>query len=212
MSTPLLIEDPGPGLRGYLTRHLSLDGFEIVDEPGVAPPALVLAGDPRAVERWSPAVPVIVIGRGDEDTVDRVRAFQRGCDDWVERPFAYEELLARIRAVLRRTVPSTNQVLEAGPVRVDRQTRSVTVSGARVQLAQKEYDLLVALARQPYRVWTKEELLRDVWDYRSQGRTRTLDAHASRLRLKLSRHSAVDVAIVVNVWGVGYRLLDPLPL
>jgi DNA-binding response OmpR family regulator len=83
------------------------------------------------------------------------------------------------------------------------------VAGVRVQLAQKEYDLLVALAVEPYRVWTKAELLRDVWDYRSQGRTRTLDAHASRLRLKLARHAPADVALVINVWGVGYRLLDP---
>jgi two-component system, OmpR family, response regulator MprA len=147
MSTALLIEEPEPGFRGYLARHLSLDGFEIVDEPSAAPPALVLAGDPRAVERWSPLVPVIVIGRMEDDAVDRVRAFQRGCDDWVERPFAYDELLARIRAVLRRTAPSSDGVLEAGPVRVDRCTRSVTVSGTRVQLAQKEYDLLVALAQ-----------------------------------------------------------------
>jgi DNA-binding response OmpR family regulator len=209
MSTALLIEEPEPGFRGYLARHLSLDGFEIVDEPSAAPPALVLVGDPRAVDRWSPEVPVIVIGRGGEDTVDRVRAFQRGCDDWVERPFAYDELLARIRAVLRRTLPPTPEVLDAGPVRIDRRTRSVGVAGVRVQLAQKEYDLLVALAVEPYRVWTKAELLRDVWDYRSQGRTRTLDAHASRLRLKLARHAPADVALVINVWGVGYRLLDP---
>ena len=212
MSTALLIEEPEPGLRGYLAKHLSLDGFEIVDEPSAAPPALVLAGDHRAVERWSPDVPVIVIGRGDEDPIDRLRAFQRGCDDWIERPLAYDELLARIRAVLRRTLPPEPDLLVAGPVRIDRRTRAVGVSGVRVQLAQKEFDLLVALAGEPYRVWTKEELLRDVWDYRSQGRTRTLDAHASRLRLKLTRHAPADVALVVNVWGVGYRLLDPPPL
>jgi DNA-binding response OmpR family regulator len=70
---------------------------------------------------------VIVIGRIEDDAVDRVRAFQRGCDDWVEQPFAYDELLARIRAVLRRTAPSPDDVLEAGPVRVDGCTRSVTV-------------------------------------------------------------------------------------
>ncbi len=209
MSAALLIEEPEPRFRGYLARHLALDGFEIVETPGPAPPALVLAGDPRAVERWSPDVPVIVLGRGDEDPVDRLRAFQHGCDDWVPRPVPYDELLARIRAVLRRTRPAPPQVIEAGPLRVDRATRSVAVGGRRVHLALKEFELLLALAVEPYRVWTRAELLRDVWGYRSQGRTRTLDAHASRLRLKLADGARPDVALVVNVWGVGYRLLDP---
>ncbi len=210
MSTALLIEEPEPGLRGYLARHLALDGFEIVDEPSAAPPALVLAGDPGAVDRWSPEVPVIVLGRGDADPVDRLRAFQRGCDDWVQRPVPYDELLARIRAVLRRTLPSPPEVLRAGPLRIDRPTRCVTVDGARVRLAQKEFDLLVALAADPHRVWTKEELLRDVWGYPSQARTRTLDAHASRLRRKLTT-VAPGLQAVVNVWGVGYCLLEPPP-
>jgi DNA-binding response OmpR family regulator len=81
----------------------------------------------------------------------------------------------------------------------------VTVHGLTVALSAKEYELLVKLATQPTRVFTKEELLRDVWGFRSLGRTRTLDSHASRLRRKLGRAGAQDC--VLNVWGVGYRLI-----
>jgi DNA-binding response OmpR family regulator len=95
--------------------------------------------------------------------------------------------------------------MAAGPLAVDRATRRVTVHGFPVALASKEYELLVKLATQPTRVFTKDELLRDVWGFRSIGRTRTLDSHASRLRRKLGQAGAEDC--VLNVWGVGYRLL-----
>ena len=149
---------------------------------------------------------MIVLGEPQADAVDRVRAFARGCDDFVPRPFHYEELVARIRAVLRRTSPSTGDLIEVGPIRVDRPTRRATVSGVSVALPAKEYELLVRLAGDPNRVFTKEELLRDVWGFRSLGRTRTLDSHASRLRRKLVQAGAGPC--VLNVWGVGYRLLD----
>jgi DNA-binding response OmpR family regulator len=90
-------------------------------------------------------------------------------------------------------------------VRIDTRTRDVRVDGRRVQLAQKEYELLLCLAREPERVFTKAELLRDVWGYRIAARTRTLDSHASRLRRKL-RDAGSPVTLVDNVWGVGYRL------
>jgi DNA-binding response OmpR family regulator len=83
--------------------------------------------------------------------------------------------------------------------------RVVTVAGAPVQLSAKEYELLVALAEDPERVFNKEDLLRDMWGFRSLGRTRTLDSHASRLRRKLNR--SPETAYVLNVWGVGYRLV-----
>jgi len=96
--------------------------------------------------------------------------------------------------------------LHAGPICVEHGTRRVTVGGARVELAGKEYELLVKLASEPQRVFTKEELLREVWGFRSLGRTRTLDSHASRLRRKLQ--AIQPGPFVVNVWRVGYRLLD----
>jgi DNA-binding response OmpR family regulator len=151
-------------------------------------------------------VPVIVLAPERADPVDRVRAFARGADDVVERPFNYDELLARIRAVLRRTAPPRRELVEVGELVVDRRTRRVAVRGRPIDLAGREFELAAKLASDPHRVFTKEELLREVWGFRSLGRTRTLDSHASRLRRKLCL-SASD-RFVVNVWGVGYRLLD----
>lgn len=209
MSNALFLAEPEAATRVFLRRHLADDGFRVLEEVESARPDLVLAGDPSAVEAWrAENVPVIVLGTRDADPVDRVRAFERGCDDYVPRPFHYDELLARIRAVLRRTAPAPRDVVEAGPIRVDRRTRRVDFRGRGVALSGKEYELLLALAADPVRVFTKEELLRDVWGFRSPGRTRTLDSHASRLRRKLRAEGACDV--VANVWGVGYRLLPEL--
>jgi two-component system response regulator ResD len=191
-----------------LERHLPEEGFRLV--PPGSPFDLVLAGDLDDVDRFAQQAPVIVIGRAEADAVDRVHAFRKGCDDYVPRPFDYQELVERIHAVLRRARPAASEVLEAGPVRIDTRTRDVRVSGRRTHLAQKEYELLVHLAREPERVFTKAELLYEVWDYRAPARTRTLDSHASRLRRKL-RDGASGAALVENVWGVGYRLLGEVP-
>jgi DNA-binding response OmpR family regulator len=146
-----------------------------------------------------------VLGPEEADAVDRVRAFQRGADDYLPRPVVYDELLARIRAVLRRTSPPCPDLIEVGDLAIDRPARVVTVRGEPVHLAAKEFELLVALAAEPTRVFTKDELLRDVWGYRSFTRTRTLDSHVSRLRQKLERAPGDD--FVINVWGVGYKLI-----
>jgi DNA-binding response OmpR family regulator len=202
MSTALLVTEPEP----TLLRHLMQDGFLLVDDD--TRPDLVLVG-PAALDEFRGRhgnIPVIVLGDPDSDSVDCVRALEGGCDDFVPRPFDYEELLARIRAVLRRTAPPAREVLRAGSIEVDRSTRRVRVAGLPVALAGKEFELLLRLIGEPERVFTKEELLRDVWDFRSLGRTRTLDSHASRLRRKLTANG--DGPFVTNVWGVGYRLLD----
>lgn len=204
----LLLADAEPETRGLLERRLPNDGFELVGVHGR--PDLVLAGAVEAVDQWVAHAPVIVLGREEEDVVDRVHAFRRGCDDYLAPPFDYQELVERIRAVLRRSRPRQDDVVEALPVRIDLATRDVRVSGRRVELSQKEFQLLERLAREPRRVFTKAELLHDVWGYRTPGRTRTLDSHASRLRRKL-REAGAPVALVENVWGVGYRLLGTLP-
>ena len=207
MSTALLLAEPEP----YLERHLRSDGFQVVDD--AARPDLVLLADSAALDEYRARhgdVPVIVLGQPESDAVDRARALERGCDDFLVRPFAYEELLARIRAVLRRTAPAPHEVRRAGPVVADLATRSVTVAEVPVALAGKEYELLLKLMTDPTRVFTKEQLLREVWGFRSLGRTRTLDSHASRLRRKLTA-AAPTYLFVVNVWGVGYRLLDRPP-
>ena len=232
MSNALLLAEPEPDTRGFLERHLTDDGFEVVgtaagcealDLAERARPDLLLLGaglpdaSPLDVCRrlregepgrsWNREVPVIVLGQTEADAVDRVRALERGCDDYVPRPFLYDELRARIQAVLRRTRRPESERLEAGEIVVDRATRRVTVGGEPVSLSSKEYELLCKLATDPTRVFSKELLLRDVWGFRSSGRTRTLDSHASRLRRKLQ--AAGEGPFVVNVWGVGYRLIDP---
>ncbi len=207
MVAALLLTDAEPETRGFLERHLPRDGFELVPDHGQFD--LVLAGDVERLDRWVKRAPVIVLGREQADAVDRIHAFRSGCDDYVARPFEYQELVERIRAVLRRVRPRLDDVVEAPPVRIDTRTRDVRVDGRRVQLAQKEYELLLCLAREPERVFTKGELLRDVWNYRVAGRTRTLDSHASRLRRKL-RESGAETPLVENVWGVGYRLVGVL--
>jgi DNA-binding response OmpR family regulator len=207
MSTALLLAEPELDTRAFLERHLKKDGFRVVDSQ--VRPDLVLLGDTDALDECRAAhgdVPVIVIGEPESDAVDRIRALDRGCDDFLVRPFDYEELLARIRAVLRRTMPAAHETMRAGPITADLATRCVRVDGHPIALAGKEYELLVKLMSDPTRVFTKESLLRDVWGFRSLGRTRTLDSHASRLRRKLS--AAASGTFVINVWGVGYRLLD----
>ena len=222
MNAALLLAETEPSTREFLERHLADDGFDVLPAQAEREalelverlkPSLVLTstelcrrlreGEPG--RSWDREIPVIVLGETQADAVDRVRAFDRGCDDYVARPFHYDELLARIRAVLRRTSPSPRDRLEAGAIAVDRATRRVSVHGRQVTLPAKEYELLTKLVTEPNRVFTKEQLLREVWGYRSIGRTRTLDSHASRLRRKLTQAGAGPC--VVNVWGVGYRLL-----
>jgi len=197
MSTTVLLTEHEPATLGLLESQLRDDGFELAP-PGCAPD-LVLAGDETAVERWRGHAPVIVLGPAEAEPDARVRAFRRGCDDYLSRPFHYDELVARMRAVLRRAGAPPPRIV-AGSLTLDRRARLVTVAGKRVDLSQKEYELLLHLATEPQRVFTKDELLRDVWGFRSRSRTRTLDAHASRLRRKLHAADA-NASFVENEWG-----------
>jgi DNA-binding response OmpR family regulator len=230
MSAAVLLAEPESAARGFLERHLAEDGFDVVGAQACgealelaerARPDLVLVATPlpdgpgfelcrrlregEPGRSWNRNVPLIVLGQPDADAVDRVRAFDRGCDDYVPKPFEYDELLARIRAVLRRASPWNRDRIEAGELVVDRATRRVTVLGRPVTLGGKEFELLAKLATEPQRVFRKDELLREVWGYPAASRTRTLDSHASRLRRKLTE--AGGGPYVLNVWGVGYRLL-----
>lgn len=225
MPAALLIAEQEPTVGTFLERHLTDDGFDVMragageealELAELTRPDLVLLSELQVCRRlregepgrsWDREVPVIVLGQPQADAVDRVRAFAGGCDDYLGRPFHYEELVWRIRAILRRVAPRPGDVLEAGEIVVDRTTRCVTVCGLGVPLPGKEYELLVKLATAPTRVFTKEELLREVWGFRSLGRTRTLDSHASRLRRKLG--VASETPYVLNEWGVGYRLMLP---
>jgi DNA-binding response OmpR family regulator len=223
MPSAVLVAEPESETREYLGRQLRDDGFDVLDASRRSEalelaerirPDLVLLGELDLCQRlrrgepgrnWDRNVPVILLAPSS-DPVDRVRALDRGADDVMGRPFAYDELLARIRALLRRSTTSTAEVLIAGELVLDRRTRRVSVRETLVGLSAKEFELLAWLAAEPHRVFTKEELLREVWGFRALGRTRTLESHASRLRKKL-RVNGED-RYVVNVWGVGYRLLE----
>jgi DNA-binding response OmpR family regulator len=171
------------------------NGLEVLDR---------LRAADAAASRVDPDLPVIILtGRSGE--VDRVRGFSRGADDYLCKPFSYPELVARIDAVLRRASGRLRRgVLRVGELTVDPSTRSVRLGGRSVPLSAKEFALLHALACDPARVVPKAELLRDVWGYASIGVSRTVDAHACRLRKKLS---GGERRYVGSVRGVGYRLL-----
>jgi len=205
--TALLLAEPEASVRGFLEQQLTSDGFDVLafespDElPRAADPDVLVLGDPTALERCRIGdCPVIVLGRAD--ATERVRALEH-CDDYLTRPFAYEELVARIHAVLRRRRPRA-ELLDLGELVLDRAARRVVVRGRDVTLATKEYALLLRMAQEPDRVFTREQLLRDVWGYRTFVQTRTLESHASRVRCKLA--AAGLPGWVVNVWSVGYKL------
>jgi len=228
--TILLVEDDD-ATRTFLADNLTADGFDmlvadcvrdgrrlleakfpdLVVVDVVLPDAagLDLVREVRSADgiasRLDPHTPVLVLsGRSSE--LDRLRGFERGADDYVVKPFAYAEVRARIEALLRRANLRPGQgTLRVGELRIDPPSRDVTLRGRRIVLSQKEFALLRTLATEPTRVFTKEELLRNVWGFRALGSTRTLDSHACRLRQKLSRGGD---RFVLNVWGVGYRLVD----
>lgn len=150
---------------------------------------------------WDPDVSVLVLGPSRE--LDVLRAFEAGADDVVAAAVPYLELRARVRALLRRGTAPPRRHLSAGRLEIDTASRTALLGGRPLALSRLEFELLARLASAPDRVHTRDELLRTVWGFRAQGRTRTLDSHASRLRRKL----AVDGdRWIVNVWGVGYRL------
>jgi DNA-binding response OmpR family regulator len=155
-------------------------------------------------DRFDPRLPAIVLAdRGD---ADRSVYKEAGVDDCVLRPFAYDELRARIMAVLRHRHSRHDEPVRVGEILIDPARRKVTVGERDVHLARKEFTLLRVLASDPTRVFSKDELLRDVWGLRAPaGRTRTLDSHASRLRSKLDPEHK---RYVVNCWGIGYSLLS----
>jgi len=228
--TILLVEDD-PVVRTFLADNLTADGYELLvadcvrdglrlleykrpdlaivdlglpDASGLELIARVRAADGVA-SRLDPSLPLVILsGRAGE--LDRVRGFERGADDFVTKPFSYGELRLRLAAVLRRTRERRHRGrLRVGALELDPAAREVRLRDERVELSAKEFALALALAREPTRVFTKEELLRDVWGFRSMGQTRTLDSHACRLRQKLR---AEGDEFVVNGWGVGYRLID----
>jgi DNA-binding response OmpR family regulator len=222
--------------RAVLGDDLSADGYEVLEAGSVVSARQLLsqtAADLIVVDRDLPDgdglellrfvrqsdhlaarvdcdLPIIVTS-ASPSALDRIRGFERGCDDYLNRDeLSYTELRARVGALLRRRRRSSSIArLRVGSLEIDALARQIWVDGHPVSLAAKEFSLLLTLAREPGRVFTRAELMATVWGWSDGGataqRTRTLDSHASRLRRKLSAHGA---SYVLNVWGVGYRLMD----
>jgi DNA-binding response OmpR family regulator len=225
MSSILVIEDD-PAIRSAVQRAMTerghaaavassgMPGLELVinDRPDVV---LLDLGLPDvdgltviAMIRAASTVPIIVITARDDDATI-VKALDAGADDYVVKPFGADQVAARLRAVLRRgAAPTSYQPIRVGDLVIDERSRTVTLAEQPVELARKEFDLLLALAQRPGEVVNKRELLADVWRQAYGGSDRTVDVHLSWLRRKLGE-TAAEPRFLVSVRGVGVRLVDP---
>jgi two-component system response regulator MtrA len=153
--------------------------------------------------RAESGVPIVML-TAKSDTIDVVVGLESGADDYVVKPFKPKELVARIRARVRRTTEATPESLNIGDLVIDVAGHSVTRDGRPINLTPLEFDLLVCLARKPWQVFTREVLLEQVWGYRHAADTRLVNVHVQRLRSKVE-HDPENPEIVVTVRGVGYK-------
>jgi two-component system phosphate regulon response regulator PhoB len=225
MAQRVLIVEDEPDIRDLLVFHLEREGYQVTrSRSGAEALRLVQASPPDLVlldlmlpeidglevcrrlrrDPATQAIPIVMLtARGDE--VDRVLGLEMGADDYVVKPFSPRELVARIRAVLRRARPSPGTApITVGRLSIDPAAHTVMVDGAPVTLTRKEFDLLRALVEARGRVLTREFLLDHVWGYTAAGEieSRTVDVHVRRLRQKLGPEGQR----IGTVTGVGYRL------
>jgi phosphate regulon transcriptional regulator PhoB len=224
MAPEVLVVEDEPDIRNLIVLHLAREGFrcrtargggEALREARAANPDLIVLDlmlpelDGLEVCRRlradaaTAAIPIIML-TAKADEVDRVVGLEMGADDYVVKPFSPKELVARVRAVLRRARPAApSRLLRAGALTVDAARHEVAVAGEAVVLTPKEFDLLQALVEAAGRVLSREHLLERVWGYRRAGEieSRTVDVHVRRLRAKLG----AEDRRIVTVTGVGYR-------
>lgn len=153
--------------------------------------------------REESGVPIVML-TAKSDTMDVVKGLESGADDYVPKPFKPKELVARVRARLRMSEPSTPEILKVGDVSIDVAGHTVEKAGKPVSLTPLEFELLVALARKPWQVFSRETLLEEVWGYRHAADTRLVNVHVQRLRSKIEKDPEKP-DIVVTVRGVGYK-------
>ena len=233
--TVLIVEDHEL-TRRFLADNLSADGYEPLATGSVAHARHLIATERPAIavldlglpdgdgltlltelraglsgrdpsSEVDPDLPVLILsGRAGE--IDRVRGLERGADDYLAKPFSYQELRLRLAALLRRTAGRTGMGrIRVRALELDPRSREVWLRGEPIHLSRKEFALVALLASEPTRTFTRAELLRQVWGFETnEVKTRTLDSHAHRLRIKLSTPTDRYIS---NVWGVGYRLADP---
>ena len=161
----------------------------------------------REIRRWSDTPIVMLTARGDE--TDRIVGLEIGADDYVVKPFSPKELVARVRAVLRRTrtAARVDEIVRAGDVEIDTAKMRVSVAGAQVDLTPTEFQLLATLAREPGRVFTRSQLLDAVHGVAIESYERAIDAHVKNIRRKIEPTPG-SPRYVVTVHGVGYRFAD----
>ncbi|GAB4428482.1 MAG: response regulator transcription factor [Chloroflexi bacterium OHK40] len=225
----ILVVDDEPSIREVVGLYLRREGFEVesaADGPAalaaidrVRPDLVVLDLMLPGVDgltitrqlRATGALPIIILtARGEE--IDRVLGLELGADDYLTKPFSSRELVARVRAVLRRTAnrpagaPVSAPVV-AGAVRVDPAARVASLAGRPLSLTAREFDLLLFLARHPGQVFTREQLLDQVWGFTFASDASTVTVHIRRLREKIEDDPTTPQRIL-TVWGVGYRF-DP---
>ncbi|MGI8418966.1 MAG: MtrAB system response regulator MtrA [Nakamurella sp.] len=221
MRPRVLVVDDDPALAEMLTIVLRGEGFDtaVVRDGSRAVDAfrdmhpdlilldLMLPGvsglDVCKEIRVESGVPIIML-TAKTDTVDVVLGLESGADDYVMKPFKPKELTARIRARLRRSDTGGAELLKVADVEIDVPGHQVTRNGEPISLTPLEFDLLVALARKPRQVFTREVLLEQVWGYRHAADTRLVNVHVQRLRSKIEKDPE-HPEVVVTVRGVGYK-------
>ncbi|MBA3906473.1 MAG: response regulator transcription factor [Pseudonocardiales bacterium] len=225
MKSRVLVVDDDPALAEMLTIVLRGEGFDtaVVGDGTRALPAvrelrpdvvlldLMLPGmngiDVCRAIRTESGVPIVML-TAKTDTVDIVLGLESGADDYVVKPFKPKELIARIRARVRRTETEPAEQLAIGDVTIDVPAHQVIRAGEPIGLTPLEFDLLVALARKPRQVFTREVLLEQVWGYRHAADTRLVNVHVQRLRSKVERDPE-HPEVVLTVRGVGYKAGPP---
>ncbi|NWJ73824.1 response regulator transcription factor [Pseudonocardia sp. ICBG1122] len=225
MKSRVLVVDDDPALAEMLTIVLRGEGFEtaVVSDGTRALPAvrdtqpdvvlldLMLPGmngiDVCRAIRAESGVPIVML-TAKSDTVDVVLGLESGADDYVVKPFKPKELVARIRARVRRNDAEPAEQLSIGEIDIDVPAHQVTREGRPIALTPLEFDLLVALARKPRQVFTREVLLEQVWGYRHAADTRLVNVHVQRLRSKVERDPERP-EVVLTVRGVGYKAGPP---